>query len=80
VKKPLLTPDQLRKMMPKIENAEKGAETLNKAMRFADITNCYRQSAFIAQVGQETEDLKYLEQVYGIEVMRTGLKNEECCR
>jgi putative chitinase len=60
-----LTLEQLRAIMPGL-SADKAAEYLphlNQAMAEGGITTPLRKAAFLAQLGHESEDLKYFEEL-----------------
>lgn len=62
---PLLTVDQLRRIMPDLprEKAEEYLPHLAAAMREADITTPQRMAFFLAQVAHESWDLNYMEEI-----------------
>ncbi|MAF04965.1 MULTISPECIES: glycoside hydrolase family 19 protein [unclassified Herbaspirillum] len=59
-----MTPDQLRKIMPQAgAKADVFAGPLTDAMAEFDISNKARQAAFIAQIGHESGQLRYVREL-----------------
>jgi putative chitinase len=59
-----MTPDQLRKIYPYAKGrADTFAEPLTKAMDEFGINTPLRQAAFLAQVGHESGQLRYVEEI-----------------
>eukprot|EP01016_Furgasonia_blochmanni_P009863 TRINITY_DN1412_c0_g2_i4.p1 TRINITY_DN1412_c0_g2~~TRINITY_DN1412_c0_g2_i4.p1 ORF type:complete len:328 (-),score=99.24 TRINITY_DN1412_c0_g2_i4:31-1014(-) len=60
-----LTAEQLKKVMPNASSAKLGAFSphLDAAMKEAQINTCARQSAFLAQLAQESGELAYMEEL-----------------
>lgn len=63
----LLTLDRLRRAMPNLplSRATKMSGPLSEAMREAQIDTPLRMAAFLAQVGHESYDFRYMEEVWG---------------
>jgi putative chitinase len=64
---PLITVDELRRLMPKLSLAKAGAYApyLEAAMREFEITSKARRCAFLAQLAHESSQLKYFEEIWG---------------
>jgi predicted chitinase len=63
--KPLVSVDELRKLMPRLSLARAGlyAPLLSAAMEEHDITTKKRRCAFLAQLAHESVELRYMEEI-----------------
>lgn len=64
-----LTLDQLRSALPRLkakpQEAQQYLEPLNSALERFEINTSRRQAAFLAQIGHESSDLRYWEELWG---------------
>jgi predicted chitinase len=65
----MITKEQLQKIFPKLaahpQRLAAYFEPLVAAMTKANITTAPRMAAFLAQIGHESDELKYMEEVWG---------------
>ena len=59
----MITVEQLKKIMPYAYRAEEFIIPLNDAMEDAQINTKLRQAAFLAQIGHESGQLKYVHEI-----------------